>query len=143
MERFQPIIVAFACHYCAYTAADNAGSMRLSYPANVKIIKVPCTGKVDSLHLMNALQKGADGVLVAGCMAGDCHFERGNIRAGKKVQYIKQELEAIGFEPQRVEMVYMSAGQGRRFAQAATDFTEKVRALGPNPVKAGAAKTAA
>jgi F420-non-reducing hydrogenase iron-sulfur subunit len=143
MAKFEPIIVAFACHYCAYTAADNAGSMRLEYPANVKIIKLPCTGKLDSLHVMNALQKGADGVLVAGCMVGDCHFERGNIRASKKVQYVKSELEAIGIEPERVEMVYMSAGQGRKFARSATEFTEKVRALGPSPIKEGADKTAA
>ena len=143
MADFEPIIVSFACHYCAYTAADMAGTLRAEYPANVKIIKVPCTGKVDTLHLMHALQKGADGVLVAGCLIGDCHYEKGNLRASKRVQYVKQELINIGMEPERVAMVYMSAGQGARFAQLASEFTEKIRGLGPNPIKAGAAQTAA
>ncbi len=143
MADFEPIIVTFACNYCAYTAADMAGTMRLSYPPNVKIIKVPCSGKVDTLHLMHALQKGADGVMVAGCLIGDCHYEKGNVRASKRVQYVKDELAGIGIEPERVQMIYVSAGQGERFAQLASEFTEKVRELGPNPIKAGAAKSAA
>ncbi len=140
--QFEPIIVAFACHYCAYSAADVAGSMRLSYPANVKIIKVPCTGKVDTIHLMRALERGADGVLVAGCLEGDCHFKTGNLRAQKRVAYVKALLDDIGIGSQRVDMVTMSAGQGQAFAQAASEFTEKIRALGPNPIKDGAAKAA-
>ena len=135
MEKFEPVIVAFCCHYCAYTAADMAGSMRLSYPPNVKIIRVPCSGKVDAIHIMKALEKGADGVYVAGCLEGDCHFKNGNVRATNRVTYLKKLLDEIGIEGERVEMFEMSAGMGERFAQVATDFTEKIRQLGPNPAK--------
>ena len=137
MENFEPVIVAFCCHYCAYTAADMAGSMRLSYPANVKIVRVPCSGKVDTIHMMKALEKGADGVLVAGCLEGDCHFKNGNTKAAKRVTFVKQLLEEIGIEPDRLAMVTMSAGMGTRFAQIAGEFTEEIRKLGPNPVCAG------
>ena len=133
MDDFQPVIVAFCCHYCAYTAADMAGSKRLQYPPNVKIIRVPCTGKVSATHLMEALKKGADGVYVAGCLEGDCHFKTGNTCATKRVAYIKKLLDEIGIEGERVEMFSMSAGMGEVFARTALDFTEKVRRLGPNP----------
>jgi F420-non-reducing hydrogenase iron-sulfur subunit len=135
MENFEPVIVAFCCHYCAYTAADMAGSMRLRYPPNVKIIRVPCSGKVDAIHIMKALEKGADGVYVAGCLDGDCHFKNGNARATHRVTYMKKLLNEIGIEEERVEMFKMSAGMGERFAQVATDFTDKIRQLGPNPAK--------
>lgn len=143
MSQFEPIIVAFACHYCAYSAADVAGSMRLEYPANIKIVKLPCSGKLDSIHVMRALQKGADGVLVAGCLTGDCHFKTGNIRAAKKVRYVQGLLKDIGLEPERVSMIELSAGQGAKFAELATNFTESIRELGPNPIKQGSAKAAA
>lgn len=137
MEKFEPVIVAFCCHYCAYTAADMAGSMRLSYPTNVKIVRVPCSGKVDTIHMMKALEKGADGVLVAGCLEGDCHFKSGNTKAIKRVTFVQKLLEEIGIEPERLAMVMMSAGMGMRFAQIANEFTEQIRKLGPNPVCAG------
>ncbi|MDY6851309.1 MAG: hydrogenase iron-sulfur subunit [Thermodesulfobacteriota bacterium] len=139
MVNFEPIIVAFCCHYCAYTAADMAGSMRLSYPPNVKIIRVPCTGKVDAIHIMKALQKGADGVYIAGCLEGDCHFDNGNIKAARRVEYVKRLLDDIGLDGERVEMITMSAGMGGRFALTATEFTEKIRKLGPNPIKEASA----
>jgi coenzyme F420-reducing hydrogenase delta subunit len=135
MKHFEPVIVAFCCHYCAYTAADMAGSQRLCYPPNVKIVRVPCSGKVDAIHIMKALEMGADGVYVAGCLEGDCHFKTGNIDAAKRVAYIKKLLDEIGIGGERVEMVFMSAGMGERFAQTAADMTEKIRKLGPNPVK--------
>jgi F420-non-reducing hydrogenase iron-sulfur subunit len=134
METFEPVIVAFCCHYCAYTAADMAGTMRLSYPANVKIVRVPCSGKVDTIHMMKALEKGADGVLVAGCLEGDCHFKNGNAKAARRVTFVRKLLEEIGIEPERLSMVTMSAGMGRRFARIANEFTEQIRKLGPNPV---------
>ncbi|MBS0013463.1 MAG: hydrogenase iron-sulfur subunit [Desulfobacterales bacterium] len=137
-DTFEPEIVAFCCHYCAYTAADMAGSKRISYPPNVKIIRVPCTGKVDAIHIMKALEKGADGVYVAGCLEGDCHFKTGNIRAAHRVRRVQALLEEIGVEPQRVEMITMSAGMGERFAKTARDFTEKIRQLGPSPVTTAA-----
>ncbi len=135
-KAFEPEIVAFCCHYCAYTAADMAGSKRLSYPPNVKIIRVPCTGKVDAIHIMKAFQKGADGVYVAGCLEGDCHFKTGNIRAARRVDRVKSLLEEIGMEAGRVDMFTMSAGMGERFAKTAREFTERIRELGPSPIKA-------
>ena len=134
MEKFEPVIVAFCCHYCAYTAADMAGSQRLVYPANVKIIRVPCSSKVDALHLVKAFEKGADGVYVAGCLEGDCHFKNGNIKAARLVANVQKYLEEIGIERERLEMVMMSAGMGYRFAQVATEMTEKIRKLGPSPI---------
>lgn len=135
MENFEPEIVAFCCHYCAYTAADMAGSKRLSYPTNVKIIRVPCTGRVDAIHILKALEKGADGIYVAGCLEGDCHFKNGNARAKHRVEYVQRYLKDLGWETNRIEMINMSAGMGERFARTAEEFTEKIRQLGPNPIK--------
>ena len=135
MENFEPEIVAFCCHYCAYTAADMAGSKRIAYPPNVKIIRVPCTGKVDAIHIMKALEKGADGVYVAGCLEGDCHFKNGNIRARYRVEHVQKYLEELGWETERVAMINMSAGMGEFFARTALEFTQKIKQLGPNPIK--------
>ncbi len=134
-EEFEPKIVAFCCHYCAYTAADLAGSMRLQYPPNVRIIRLPCTGKVDILHLLKAFEDGADGVYVAGCMEGDCHFINGNFRAKKRVQYTKKLLDEIGFGGDRLEMYNMSAAMGPRFAAVASEMVERIKKLGPSPIK--------
>jgi F420-non-reducing hydrogenase iron-sulfur subunit len=135
MNTFEPVIVAFCCHYCAYTAADMAGSLRLCYPPNVKIIRVPCSGKVDAIHLMKAFENGADGVCVAGCLDGDCHFKNGNRRAQKRVVLVQRLLDEIGIGGERLEMVNLSAGMGERFAAMAAQLTEKIRQLGPNPIK--------
>ncbi len=135
MENFEPVIVAFCCHYCAYTAADMAGSQRLEYSPNVKIIRVPCSGKVDAIHIIKAFEKGADGVYVAGCLDGDCHFKNGNNRASRRVEYVQKYLDEIGIGSERLEMVKMSAGMGYLFAQIAIDMTEKIRKLGPSPVR--------
>ncbi len=139
MKQVDPTIVAYCCHYCAYTAADMAGSMRLSYPSGIKIIRIPCTGKVDPIYVMRALQEGADGVLVAGCLEGDCHFKNGNIKAMKRIAYVKKMLDEIGIDPSRVDMVLMSAGMGTQFARIVTEFTEKIRQLGPCSLKRTAA----
>lgn len=135
MENFEPEIVAFCCHYCAYTAADMAGSKRISYPSNVKIIRVPCTGKVDAIHIMKAFEKGADGVYVAGCLEGDCHFKNGNTRARYRVEHVQKYLEELGWETERVAMINMSAGMGEFFARTALEFTQKIKQLGPSPIK--------
>jgi len=135
MEGFEPVIVAFCCHYCAYTAADMAGSQRLCYPPNVTIIRVPCSGKVDTIHLLKAFENGADGVYVAGCLEGDCHFKNGNIRAAKRVEKVRKLLDSIGIGGERVDMVNLSAGMGERFAETARQITEKIRELGPNPIR--------
>ncbi len=107
----------------------------MTYPTNIRIVKVPCTGRVAIIHLMKALEKGADGVFVAGCMEGDCHFQAGNLRARKRVAYVRQLLETIGMEPDRVAMYNLSSGEGPRFAEISLEMTEKIRQLGPNPVK--------
>lgn len=112
--------------------------MRLSYPANIKIIQVPCTGKVDVLYLLKSFQRGADGVYVAGCMEGDCHYLTGNLRARKRVEYTKKILDEIGIGGERLEMYNMSAAQGPRFVEIANEMTERIKKLGPNPVKLSA-----
>jgi F420-non-reducing hydrogenase iron-sulfur subunit len=109
--------------------------MRLSYPANVKIIQVPCSGRVDILHLLKAIEDGADGVYVAGCLEGECHYLTGNLKAKKRVRYVKRVLTEIGIEPERVEMFNLSSGQGPRFAEIAREMVERVRKLGPSPVR--------
>jgi coenzyme F420-reducing hydrogenase delta subunit len=112
-----------------------AGSMRRFYPPNIRIIRVPCSGKVDAIHMMKAFQKGADGVYVAGCLEGDCHFKNGNTQAAARVSYVKRLLDEIGIGGERLDMMTMSAGMGERFATTASEFTDKIRLLGPNPVK--------
>lgn len=108
--------------------------MRLSYPTNIKVIQVPCTGRVDIIHLLKAFEDGADGVYVAGCLEGECHYMTGNLKARKKVNYVKKALEEIGVEPDRVEMYNLSAGQGPRFAEIAREMGEKITKLGPSPI---------
>jgi F420-non-reducing hydrogenase iron-sulfur subunit len=111
--------------------------MRLNYPSNIKIINVPCTGRVDILHLLKAVEDGADGVYVAGCLEGDCHYLTGNLKARKRVAYVKKVLEGIGIEPERVEMYNLSAAQGARFAEIAREFAQRIQELGPSPVRSG------
>ncbi len=117
--------------------------MRLKYPADIKIIRVPCTGKVDLIHLLHALEKGADGVCVVGCLEGDCRFKTGNLRARKRVEQAKSILEAIGMGGDRVRMFNLSSSEGPRFAQYATEMDEQIRNLGPNPIKAALKRKAA
>ncbi len=137
-ESFEPRIIAFCCKYCAYAAADLAGSMRLSYPPNIKITQVPCTGRVDIVHLLRAVEDGADGVYVAGCLEGDCHFMTGNYKARKRVEYVKNTLNELGIEPERVEMFNLSSAMGPRFAEIANEMTQAIKKLGPTPVRNGA-----
>jgi len=111
--------------------------MRLDYPTNVKIMRIPCTGKVDAIYLLKALEDGVDGVYVAGCEEGDCHFLRGNIRAKKRVGYVKGILKDIGIHPGRVEMYNLSAADGPRFVDIAKEFTERIKKLGPSPIRTG------
>ena len=134
-ETFVPRIVAFCCQYCAYAAADLAGSMRLQYDPNVRIVLVPCTGRIDVIHILRALEDGADGVYVAGCLEGGCHFLEGNFKAKKRVRFVKKLLERIGIEPERLEMFNLSSAEGPRFAAIAREMTEKIKALGPSPLR--------
>lgn len=125
----EPEIVAFCCHYCAYAAADLAGTMKLEYPSNIKIVRLPCSGKIDVIYLLKAFENGADGVFVAGCEEGNCHFLEGNIIAKKRVNYAKGLLSEVGIEKERLEMFNLSASQGRRFAEIAREFTERIKNL--------------
>jgi F420-non-reducing hydrogenase iron-sulfur subunit len=136
-EHFEPQILAYCCKYCAYAAADLAGSMRLDYPPNVKIIQLPCSGRVDILHLLKAIEEGADGVYVAGCLEGECHFLEGNLKTRKKVEAAKKALESAGIEPQRIEMFNLSSAMGPRFAEIAQEMTERIRTLGQTPLVEG------
>jgi len=132
---FEPEIIVFACHYCAYAAADLAGSMRLQYPSNIRMIKLPCTGKLEVIHLLKAIEAGADGVYAAGCLEGECHYLKGNLWARKRIGHVKDLLAELGIEPERVEMFNMSSAMGAKFAEVATDFTQRIKELGPTPVK--------
>lgn len=107
----------------------------MSYPTNVRIIKVPCTGRVAIIHLLKALEKGADGVLVAGCLEGDCHYLSGNLRAKKRVTYVQEILKSIGSQPERVAMFNLSAGEGPKFAEIVREMTERIQKVGPNPIR--------
>jgi F420-non-reducing hydrogenase iron-sulfur subunit len=111
--------------------------MRLSYPSSVKVVKVPCTGRVDILLILRAFETGVDGVYIAGCLEGECHFLKGNLRARRRVEYVKGLLDEVGIGAGRLEMFNMSASQGQRFAEVARDMTERVSLLGPSPVKGG------
>ncbi len=108
--------------------------MRLSYPTNIKIVKLPCTGKIDAVYLLKTFQNGADGVYVAGCMEGDCHYLTGNLRARKRVEYVKKILDEVGVGGDRLEMYNMSAAQAPRFVEVANEMNEKIRNLGPSPL---------
>ena len=134
MADFEPKIIAYCCNFCAFAAADLAGSMRLQYPPNVRIVRLPCTGKVDALYLMKAFEDGADGVFVAGCLEGQCHFLEGNLRAKRKVAYVKRLLAEVGIDPERVAMYNLSSAMGGRFAEIVEEMTAKVKELGPTSI---------
>ncbi len=133
--QFEPKVVTYCCTYCSYTAGDLAGSMRLEYPPNIRVVKILCTGKIDALLLLGALENGADAVYVSGCALGDCHFLEGNRRALKVVAHTKKLLAEIGMEPERLEFFHIPASAGPLFAQRATEMTQRARELGPNPLR--------
>jgi coenzyme F420-reducing hydrogenase delta subunit len=134
MEK-TPVILAFCCHYCAYAAADMAGSMRLQYPSNVRVLRFPCTGKIEENHILAAFERGVDGVLVAGCLEGGCHFLEGNLRARRRVERVKKVLGEIGIEPERLEMFNLSSAEGPRFAEIVKEMNNRIAPLGPSPLR--------
>ena len=134
-NEFTPEITALTCIYCGYMAADTSGSLRFEYPANVKLLRLPCTGKTDIKYIISAFEDGADGVYVVGCSLGNCHHVRGNERGLARIERAKKILESVGIEPQRLEMFFVSGGMGATFAGIAKQMTERVRELGPNPIK--------
>jgi len=135
VQEYSPKIIGFLCRWCSYAGADLAGTMRLQYPPNLRIIQVPCTGKIDILHLLQAFEVGADTVFISGCHEGDCHYMAGNYYARKRVERAKEILQKVGLEPERLEMFHVSASEGPKFAAVAREMTERAYRLGPNPVK--------
>lgn len=132
---FEPEITAFYCIYCGYMAADTAGALEIQYPANVKFLRLPCSGKTDVRYLLEAFEQGADGVYLVACPIGNCHHVRGNERGRARVEHARQILDAIGLGGERLDMFFMSGSQAHTFAQAARTMTERIRELGPNPLK--------
>ncbi len=135
MTDFEPTIVAFFCNWCTYTAADLAGTSRLSYPANVKIIRVMCSGMVDPQYVIKALLEGADGVIIGGCNPGDCHYINGNYKARRRVKLLKEILPSFGFEAERLRLAWIAASDGILLAEMMRDFTEQIKVLGPSAPK--------
>lgn len=134
-EDFVPELTAFTCLYCGYMAADTAGALRLKYPANVKLVRLPCTGKVDVRYILEAFEQGADGVYIIACPLGNCHHVHGNERALARVKYTKELLDTIGVGGDRLEIFFTSGGMGATFAGLAHKMVERVKGLGPNPLK--------
>jgi F420-non-reducing hydrogenase iron-sulfur subunit len=134
-EEFEPLVIGFCCNWCSYAGADLAGVSRIQYPPNLRIVRVMCSGMVHPNLVIDALTKGADGVIICGCHIGDCHYIEGNLKAEKRAEAIDLMLEDFGIEPERFRLEWVSAAEGPRFAQVITDFTEEVRQLGPNPYK--------
>ncbi len=126
----EPVVVCFACRWCSYAAADLAGIMRLDYPVNVRVVLVPCTGRVDIRHILTAFERGADGVIISGCLKEQCHYVDGNIKAERRVHVAKKALDVLGIGGDRLEMIFCSAGMPREFAQFMTEFTERIKCIG-------------
>jgi F420-non-reducing hydrogenase iron-sulfur subunit len=133
--EYQPRIIAFLCNWCAYTGADLAGTSRMGYPPNVRIIRMMCTGAVDPMFAIKALVDGADAVLIAGCHPGDCHYQEGNYKIRRRVAVLKKVLESTGFDPDRIWLRWISASEGRLFADTIAEITAAMQAKGPTPVK--------
>jgi len=128
---FKPTIIVFACNWCSYAGADLAGVSRIQYPSNVRIVRVMCSGRVDPAFILKAFLKGADGVIVAGCHPGDCHYLEGNLRAEERINNTIQALKVLGWEANRLRLEWISASEGKRFAQVMAEFTQQIKNLGP------------
>ena len=131
-KEFEPNIIGFLCNWCSYAGADLAGTSRIKYPPNIKSIRVMCSGRVDPVFILEALKKGADGVLIAGCHPGDCHYQSGNYKTNRRIKLLKK----LGIEPERIRFEYISASEGQKFAETVTDFVSQLKKIGPNPIKA-------
>ncbi len=130
-NRYEPRIIAFLCNWCTYTGADLAGTSRMQYPPNVRIVRMMCTGAIDPVYVIKALVDGADGVLIGGCHPGDCHYQEGNFKARRRMAMLKEILAQTGFDPDRVWVRWISASEGKRFADTIAEITEALRLKGP------------
>ncbi len=134
MAEFEPKIIAFLCNWCSYTGADLAGTTRSQYPANVRIVRIMCTGALDPIYVVKPLLEGADGVLVGGCHPGDCHYVNGNLKARRRLATLKTILSEFGLEEERVWVRWISASEGKRFADTIHEMVGRLKELGPNPL---------
>jgi F420-non-reducing hydrogenase iron-sulfur subunit len=132
---FEPRIIAFLCNWCTYTGADLAGTSRIQYPANVRIIRLMCSGGLDPVYVSKALLEGADGVLIGGCHPGDCHYQSGNYKARRRVAILQSILGQMGFDPERVWLRWISASEGQYFADTVSEMVAKLKEKGPNPLQ--------
>jgi F420-non-reducing hydrogenase iron-sulfur subunit len=135
MAEFEPSIIAFVCNWCTYTAADLAGTSRIQYPPNVKIVRLMCSGAVDPIYVMKALLEGVDGVLIGGCHPGDCHYISGNYKARRRMMILKTIVENMGIDPERIWVRWISASEGKQFAVIVKDMVEALKTKGPNSLK--------
>ncbi len=136
-SEFKPKIVGFLCNWCSYAGADLAGVSRIQYPPNLRIVRVMCSGRIDPVFIFEAFRSGADGVLVAGCHPGDCHYLSGNYKAQHRVLLLKNVLGQFGLEPERLRLEWVSASEGDRFATIIRDMTKEIKKLGPSPLRSG------
>jgi F420-non-reducing hydrogenase iron-sulfur subunit len=133
--KFEPKILAFLCNWCSYAGADLAGTSRIQYPSSMRIIRVMCTARIDPIFILKAFSEGADGVLVAGCHPGDCHYVSGNYKAQRRVSILGDVLDSLGIEKERLALKWISASEGERFAKTAQELTDVIRKLGPSPLR--------
>jgi F420-non-reducing hydrogenase iron-sulfur subunit len=131
MADFEPKIIAFVCNWCSYAGADTAGGQKLAYPANVRLVRMMCSGRVDPQFVMAAFRNGADGVMVLGCHPGDCHYRSGNMKAMKRFAIFRKMLSQMGIDPARFRLDWVAAGESKKFQEVASEMTDTVRALGP------------
>jgi F420-non-reducing hydrogenase iron-sulfur subunit len=135
MNDFDPKILGFVCNWCTYAGADLAGTSRIQYPPNIRVIRLMCSGSVDPLYVLKSLLEGADGVLIGGCHPGDCHYTNGNYKARRRIAILKSILRQVGLEDERVVLRWISASEGKRFADTVTEMVGKLKELGPNPLR--------
>lgn len=133
--EFEPKIVAFLCNWCTYTGADLAGTSRLQYPSNVRIVRLMCSGAVDPVYVLKPLLDGVDGVLIGGCHPGDCHYQTGNLKARRRFVALQTILKAAGYDDQRIWLRWISASEGQRFAETVTKMVADLKEMGPNPLR--------
>jgi F420-non-reducing hydrogenase iron-sulfur subunit len=133
MDRngFEPLILGFACNWCTYAGADLAGTSRIQYPPNIKVIRVMCSGRVDPTFILRAFARGVDGVLIGGCHPGDCHYIEGNYKARRRIHLLRNMFRDFGIEPERLRLEWISASEGARFAEVVADFTKTIQEMGP------------
>jgi len=133
--NFEPKIVAFLCNWCSYTGADLAGTSRMKYASNIRIIRVMCSGRIDPTFVLKSFREGADGVLICGCHPGDCHYHEGNYRCLRRYHLLQKYIQQMGIESGRLRLEWISASEGKQFAQLVNEMTEQVRHLGPSTIK--------